>query len=228
MTDREGEGVGGIGGSRRLGEPKEPHDHRLDLPLDRDTATGHCCLDLARRMCSHRKPTSCRGHHHDGRCLRCAHHCSDVVLAENSLHCDRVRRDSFQPPLDFGLNGKQTAGRIFVACRPHDPHIDQAQRRAWGSVDSPEATPGQPRIDAQHQQRNSPRFVDRGSALSSHPAASAEGPPRPARHVPNICSDPTNLATSSIEPVETRRRDVSSGRYSPRRGSLPELVPRSR
>lgn len=63
---------------------------------------------------------------------------------------------------------------------------------------------------------------DRGSALSSHPATTAEGPPRRASHVPNICSDPTNLATSSIEPVETRRRDISSGCYSP--GEVPVLI----
>lgn len=105
MTDREGEGVGGIGGSRRLGEPKEPHDHRLDLPLDRDTTAGHRCLDLARRMRSHRKPTSRRGNHHNRRCLRSAYHRSDVVLAKDPLHCHRVRRDSIQPPLDLGLNG---------------------------------------------------------------------------------------------------------------------------
>ena len=56
MTDREREGVGGVGRLGRPCEPEHPGDHRRDLRLVGAAAAADRCLDLGRGVQRDRRP----------------------------------------------------------------------------------------------------------------------------------------------------------------------------
>ncbi len=160
VTDRQGEGVGGVGGLGRGVEPEYPGDHGGDLGLVRPTGAGDGGLDLAGGVQRDGDAAPRRAQHRDGGGLRGAHHGADVVLREHPLDGDEFGRVAVEPLLQPAFDGEQPRAELVARRRPDDAHAEHVQLPPGQPVDDSDAAPGQPGVHSQYAHLPAPPLSD--------------------------------------------------------------------
>src|SRR5699024_1144829 len=84
------------------------------------------------------------------------HHSAHVLLTEHTLDRHGIRLIVIQPLLDTGRDPQQSSSDLRVTGRAHYIHCHTSHSPIGAGLDNPQPTPGEPRIDAEHAQRNPP------------------------------------------------------------------------
>ena len=190
VADRQGQRVGGVGRSRRLGQPQQPGDHRAHLRLVGAAAAGDRGLDLAGRVQRDREPAAGGDQQRDAAGLGRAHHGADVVLAEDPLDGDGVglvasSHDSSPASIWHS--------RSSIGCRPR---CVRRRRRPASAAGRPS-----PR----------PRRLRSGSGRGRSRARACQAPRTgAARNRPNTCSHHASRRAAHRARAGATRRSVGS------------------
>jgi len=91
VADRHREGVGGVVGSRRLGQPEQGPDHPLDLALAGPSGAADRHLDRLRRVGEAADAALRRGQHRDAAGLPDGHRRVHVLAEVDRLDRHRLR-----------------------------------------------------------------------------------------------------------------------------------------
>ncbi len=152
MTQSEGRGIGGVGGSRWCTESEANLHHALNLLLACSTPTGDRLLHLIRRVLDDRASGAVRQGQHQATGLSHAHGGAHVDLEEHLLDGDAVRGELRQELLEIGVQTRQAGGQGLVdGCTEH-PERYRPGLAAVGVYDGVSAA-GQTRIDAEDTMR---------------------------------------------------------------------------
>lgn len=152
MTQSEGRGIGGVGGSRWCTESEANLHHALNLLLARSTPTGDRLLHLIRRVLDDRASGAVRQGQHQATGLSHAHGGAHVDLEEHLLDGDAVRGELRQELLEIGVQTRQAGGQGIVGGCTEHPERYRPGLAAVG-VDDGVSAAGQTRIDAEDTMR---------------------------------------------------------------------------
>ncbi|SPB32014.1 hypothetical protein MAJHIDBO_02104 [Propionibacterium freudenreichii subsp. shermanii] len=156
MGDRQGQGIGCVGGRGRLGEVEHLGHHHAHLGFVGPTGTGHGALDLAGRVEGHVNAMARAEHHGDAGDLPDPRHGAEIVLGEDTFDGDRLRLVVVEPLPQALFNGQQPIGVLGVRIGADDAHGHELGTRAGGSVDNSDTATRQARVNAHYAHSSAP------------------------------------------------------------------------
>lgn len=150
MADGQCEGVGGVGGLRRVGQMKQSGDHGGHLLFVGPSRSGDGSLDLTRGVQGNGAAVTCCDQHGNSGRLRRSHHGAHVVLGEHPFHRHRIRRERPDERVHGLLQCEESTLRGVTGRSADDIDVHERELTTGIALNNADTAPGQPGVNGQH------------------------------------------------------------------------------